>query len=462
MQGSKPIPVKSKNKTRVSNRVKLDANNPVPFDFTGQTFSHVHQSAYLPFLPSNTNNDKFAQTLLEARLLSPTQGACVRTKKDYCAGAGFHDAGGQELDESIVDWFKAMNRKNQSANKLNKTILEDLFTWGNVPIELVRFTVAGKKKLFVYVHSFLEWRLGKPDSDDICNYAVQSKLFLKNAFITTDIIKNSKKLPIYDPNIPEKKRWFRDENGVERTLIWYKAPYSGFPYYGLPSNIEGLIDAILEYKGARYDLDNIDNNMVIGALLALKGNLSQQEADRIGKKIIDTHVGDGKRGRVAVVASEEGIEGSEYHKMETKAEGSFIEADDKWTSKIVLANQWDEVLAGIISPSTLGKGSGFITKILAHKMKTVILPAQEDLVDEVWTYIFEIAEAWLGLPFSKYEMKIKNNVDTSGLTDVDPTAAFQINEVRTANNLPEDPAVNGVYMKSTGPQQPKKEEQEDV
>jgi hypothetical protein len=348
-----------------------------------------------------------------------------------------------------------MNLKNQSATKLNKNILEDFFTWGNVPIELVRFSVAGKKKLFIYAHSFLEWRLGKPDLDDICQYAVQSKLFLRNAHITADIIKQSKKLPIYNPNLPERKRWFKDENGVERTLLWYKSPYSGFPYYGLPTSIESFIDQVLEYKGARYDLDNIDNNMVIGALLALKGNLSQGEADRIGKKIIDTHVGDGKRGRVAVVASEEGIEGSEYHKMETKAEGSFIEADKKWIDKIILSNQWDAVLAGIVSPSSLGKGSGFLTKIIEHKLNTVIIPAQKDLVDEVWAYIFEIAEEWLGLPFSKYQMAIHNNIDISGLTDVDITPAVQINEVRLAKKLPEDPAMKGVYMKATAPAQPK-------
>jgi hypothetical protein len=453
VQGSKTIPIKGKRKSsRVSNRVTVDSTNPIPFDFTGQTFSFVHQSAYLPFLPPK---DNFGQMLLEARLNSPTHGACIRTKKDYCAGDGFADTKGAELDPAILDWFKAMNLKNQSATKLNKNILEDFFTWGNVPIELVRFSVAGKKKLFIYAHSFLEWRLGKPDLDDICQYAVQSKLFLRNAHITADIIKQSKKLPIYNPNLPERKRWFKDENGVERTLLWYKSPYSGFPYYGLPTSIESFIDQVLEYKGARYDLDNIDNNMVIGALLALKGNLSQGEADRIGKKIIDTHVGDGKRGRVAVVASEEGIEGSEYHKMETKAEGSFIEADKKWIDKIILSNQWDAVLAGIVSPSSLGKGSGFLTKIIEHKLNTVIIPAQKDLVDEVWAYIFEIAEEWLGLPFSKYQMAIHNNIDISGLTDVDITPAVQINEVRLAKKLPEDPAMKGVYMKATAPAQPK-------
>lgn len=464
MQGSKEIKLNGKSKKpRISNKVIIDPTNPIPFKQGSQVFSIVNQAAYLPFLPPK---DDFARNLIEARLLSPTANQCIVTKKDYCAGDGFEDKEGNDLPKEFLVWCRSMNKRNQSSTKITKKIFEDLFTLGNVPIELVRFTVGGKKKLFVYVHEFTEWRLGKPDEDDIVQYAVQSKLFLKDNFIATpDMIKKSKKLPIYNPNNTEKQNWKKDEDdpSVQRTLIWYKNEITGLPHYGLPSNVASMISQLLEYKGARYNLDEFENGMVASAVLALKGNLSQEEADKIGKRIISTHTGDGKRARVFVVSSEEGIEGSDLHKMETERDGSFKESDQLWSQKIIMANDWDAVLMGVLNPSTLGKGSGFITKIIEHKLKTVILPAQRDIMDEVWNKIITIADQWMNFGLEGFDIRIKNSVDISGLTDVDITPAVQVNEVRIAKNLPEDPKMDGVYMKATkSAAEPVKEGGDDV
>lgn len=449
MQGSRQVPVKGKKKSKVtvSNQVKLDTVNPIPFEYGGESFSWVNQSAYIPFLPKK---DTFAQMLLEARLLSATHNACISTKKDYCAGNGFIDADiNKEISKEILAWFESMNLQNETVTDINNEIFEDLFTFGNVPIELVRTTVGGVKKLFIYVHCFLEWRLGKPNSEDMVEYAIQSKLFLRNQhYFNKEDLAKSKKLPIYSPLKTDKENWLRDpETDTERTLIWYKSPISGFTHYGLPSAVASMIYQILEYKGARYNLDNFDNNMVVASILALKGQLGQEEANKVARQIIAQHTGDGKRGRTAVIASEEGIEGSDLHKFETKTDGSFTLADNTWTQKIILANQWDSVLAGIVSPSTLGKGAGFITKIHELKLNTVILPAQQKLMNKVWNVIFKIADEWLKLGFANYNLRIKNNIDISGLTDVDITPAVQVNEVRKAKGLPEDKNMEGVYMK---------------
>lgn len=457
-QPKKQRPVQKSKKAPVANQVRLDPVTPVPFEFGGSaaSYSVISGQPYIPLLPYK--ND-FPNTLMELRLTGVTHGACIDTKKDYCAGAGFHDVKARDFDQSIKDWFKSMNLDNESCLKLIKKMFETLFTAGNVPIELVRFTVAGKKKLFVYVHNFREWRLGKPDKDGFIKYALYSPFFAHRGQISSEELKNSRKVALYNPQRRQRDIWTRDENGMERTLIWFKNEFAGFPFYGLPESVGAMIFSLLEYKGGRFNLDNFDNNMVLGALLALKGNLSQGEANRIGKEIIKSHTGDGKRGRVAVVASEEGIDASSFHQFDTQKDGSYTNADALWTQKIILAHKWDAVLAGIVSPSTLGKGSGFLTKIIEHKLNTEIKPKRQTLMEEVWSHIFTIAEEWLGLPFSKYEIDIKNHIDISGLTDVDISAAVQVNEVRVAKGLPEDPARKGEYMKSTGPQpvDPKKE-----
>ncbi len=456
-------PVKKTKKPNVSNLIKTDPVKPIPFEHNGHSFSYPHNSFYLPFLTSDTNTDNYAQHLLEARLLSPTNNACITTKKDYCAGDGFMDTNGQDLDQRIRDWFSVMNLDGDHVTAINQNIFEDFFTWGNVPIELVRFTVGGEKRFFVNPHNFLEWKLAKPDDNDVIHEALQSKLFLRDqgTYLTQEQITKSRRLPIYSPLQNDKDNWLR-EGGVERTLIWYKNRVSGFFYYGMPSNLSSMIHQILEYKAARYNLDQFDNNMVVAAILALKGNLSQHEADRIARKVITSHTGDGKRGRTIVVASEEGIDSSNFHRMDPKTDGSYIESEAQWSEKIILSNEWDAILAGILSPSTLGKGAGFLTKILEIKLNTVIRPAQQHLVDKVWRHIFTEADKWLNLGLDRYHLEIRNNIDISGLTDVDITPAVQINEVRTAKGLQPDPKKDGVYMtaKGTQPQTDQQQEQE--
>lgn len=428
----------------INNEVEIDARYPIPFEYGGEAFSYIQDQSFTPFLPPK---DNFGQNILEARILSNTHNACINTKRDYCAGVGFQDKNGKDLDQSIKDWFESMNLKNQSARDINESIFESDFTFGNTPIELVKLTVGKTKKFFVYPHNFLEWRLGTQNDDGIITSAVQSKLFFKKGFIITkEDIAKAKRLPIYNPLNTEKDNWFEDENGAYRTLIWYKNPFAGFPNYGLPSSIGSYIYQVLEYKGARYNLDEFENNMVVSALLVLAGQLGEEEATRITRKIIKNHTGDGKRGRVIAVASEEGLNSANLLNLNTTKDGSFNESDDRWSQKIILANQWDAVLAGLINPSTLGKGAGFITKILELKYNTVIKPAQNKLMKNVWSHIFKLAQEWLNIPLDQYEIQIQNQLDISGLTDVDITPAVQMNEVREAKGLPADPALKGKYM----------------
>jgi len=422
---------KPKSSTSISDRAELSASTPIPFE-GGIGYSYVDTVEYLPFLEGK---DDYAQLLLESRLLSNTHNACIVTKKDYCAGSTFKYEDDTEIPKNVKEWFKSMNLHGEAVIEINKQMFESFFTFGNTPIELVKFSVGKTKKLFIYVHNFLEWRLCRPDDDGVVTHAVHSKLFSKrNSVIQPEDFKKLKKLPIYNPAKSDKENWV-SEKGTDRTLIWYKNRVAGFNYYGLPSSVAGLIYEILEYKGARFNLDNLDNNMVVSALLLLKGNLSQTETDKIGKRAIATHTGDGKRGRVMVLASEEGLEGSDLHNLETHKEGSYTESDNLWTQKIILANQWDAVLAGILSSSTLGKGSGFLSKILEIKQNTVIRPAQLDLETKVWSTIFSVANKWLDFDIDIEKIKIKNAIDISALTDVDISPAVKVDEVREAKGL---------------------------
>lgn len=464
----KAPPINKPSKAPITDKLEdLSAKDPMPFE-GGKGFSYINESEYLPFLTGQDNNeDSLGTLLLQSRLLSCTHNACVTTKKDYCAGTGFQTRDEKDIsNKKFNDWIASLNLQNESETEINKQIFESLFTFGNVPIEVIRYTINGKKQLFVYVQNFLEWRLGKPDPiDGISKYAIHSRLFLRNEYsFSPEDYEKAKKLPIYNPRNKDKSsskyrpgyNWVIDENGVERTIIWYKHSIAGFKNYGLPSSISSLIYQILEYKGARFNLDNLINGAVVSAIIALKGNLSDKELDKIGKRVVQNHTGEGKRGRVMVVGSEEGISGSDFHSFETHKEGSFKESDEAWTQKIILANQWDAILAGIIHASTMGKGVGFLTKILETKKNSVIIPAQLDLIDNVWRHIISIANDWLGLGMDVKDIQIKNSIDISGLTDVDITPAVTVNEVREAKGLVEDTSEKGkMYLGELGANQKK-------
>jgi hypothetical protein len=62
------------------------------------------------------------------------------------------------------------------------------------------------------------------------------------------------------------------------------------------------------------------------------------------------------------LASEEGIDGSDFHEFETTKEGSFETSDDKVMSKILLANEWSAMLAGLSHENTMGRGNAFLKK----------------------------------------------------------------------------------------------------
>lgn len=435
-RGGKP----EKKKDRVNNSVSLDANNPIPFEYGGSAFEYISGMRYIPFL---FGDDDFAKRLLEARLLSATQSACINTKSTFCAGQGMQDSEGKEFSPEFAAYLRTMNPKNQSATTLNNKAFDSFNTFGNVPIEVVEVTVRNKVTVYVYVHNFLEWRLGWPDSTGLVRYAVHSKLFLRQGLLTAEQIKNARQVPLFDISKPDSKKNWIEEKGVRRTMFWLKNETSGYDEYGMPQSIASLINQIMEYKGARYNLDNFENNMVIGGILALKGNLSQTEADKIGRTIIKSHTGDGRRGRVAVLSSEEGIEGSDYHEYDTTKDGSYIELDDKNMKKIIMSHDWHELLAGVDSGSALGKGNSYLRTVYQTKKKTVIDPAQRFLLENFWQPFQQILTKATGINAMDYKLEIIDIDPISSLSDIDPANFVQVNEARAEFGMVEDSSPKG-------------------
>lgn len=415
----------------VTNAVHLDAKNPIPFEPTGgsEAFGFSgRNNRYLPFLASK---DNFFQLLFEAKLLSPTNNSCVNSKALFCNGNGF--AFNEDDDEKVIEqfkeWSKRVNNRGQSFSKVMKSIFNNHFTVGNNFVEVIRGKIGSDKFVKIINRSFLDCRLSEPNEDDICEHLFISKYFRKRNSWNLDENK-AVKLPIYYGQDLSKFKWYKDgKQGTEHCIIHLKNEVSGYDYYGMPENVASLPWQILEYKGARYNLDNFDNNLVIGGVVFINGNLSDEEAKKAGKDIIFTHTGDGKRGRWAVVsgqnidASKSGIQS-----FDISQDGSFLEMDENAESKIINSNNWDAALFGNHETTGLGNGGfAYLNAIYEIKKKTVIKPTQKQIKEDLFEPLFKIHDNWTNSKFSEL------NIDFKEVSPITLIGDIQINKIITVN-----------------------------
>lgn len=422
---------KQSSKKVVSNAVRLDPKNPIPFEPTGgsEAFGFSgRNNRYLPFLAPK---DNFFQLLFEAKLLSPTNNACVNAKALFCNGNGFifSEDDEEEVIKQFKEWSKRVNNKGQSFSRVMKSIFNNHFTVGNNFLEIIRGKIGSDKFVKIINRSFLDCRLSEPNEDDICEYVFISKYFRKRNSWNLDENK-AVKLPIYYGQDLSRFKWHKEgKQGTEHCIIHLKNEVSGYDYYGMPENVASLPWQILEYKGARYNLDNFDNNLVIGGVVFINGNLSDEEAKKAGKDIIFTHTGDGKRGRWAVVsgqnidASKSGIQS-----FDISQDGSFLEMDENAESKIINSNNWDAALFGNHETTGLGNGGfAYLNAIYEIKKKTVIKPTQKQIKEDLFEPLFKIHDNWCGSKFSEL------NIDFKEVSPITLIGDIQINKIITVN-----------------------------
>jgi hypothetical protein len=423
---------------KVNNSVKLDPQNPIPFQSGSDSFYTITGKKYLPFLG---RKDNLPNIFLEARLTSITHNACITSIVSSAIGHGLTVTNNENPDADFLSWTKSVNNKRKSFKKVLKIIADGERTTGNQFIEVVRGSFMGKKFMKIYPHSMLYARLAEPGDSGFPEAVLLSPDFAKRGY---RVSKASKEIPLWSPNpIDKNKVWIKDSDGTERTMLHFKNEVSGIEHYGLPASVAGLKNQKRESMHEQHDIDNLENNMILGGMLLLKSAMTHDEAMATAKEILLSHVGEGKTGRIAVVSSENGLGDVDFKPFNTQKEGSFIEADKHVVEKIVAAHNWDSILAGINRDSKLGTGSAYIRSIWDAKEASLLNPYREDIIDEVVIPIAEIYADWFEKPEVKnYEWKFKSSMPFSFMGDIDPETFMTVDEARALAGLPADP-VNG-------------------
>jgi hypothetical protein len=398
-----------------------------------------------------------ANVLLEARLTSTTQNACIDSIARSLIGKGLSVQDVEEPNAELFTWFKNVNTRGQSFSEALIETVDGERAFGNQFIEVVRGSVAGKRYLKVYNHSMLYCRLAANEDFSEPTGVILSKLLAKRGY-QSELKKNTPVIPLWNNSqFDNNVVWTRGARpGEQRTMLHFKNQVSGIEYYGLPASVASLRYQVLESKAAQYNIDNFDNNMVLGGMLIFKSSMSHDEAVEQAREILLTHVGEGKTGRIAVISSEEGLNDVEFINYNTQKEGSYIDFDKRVEEKIICANAWDSVLAGINRSSTLGNGSQYIRSIWDVKDAVLLHPLRDKLIEKVIKPIINIWAEWFGVPeVLNYEWKLQTSMPFSYMADLDPNKFFQVNEARSKAGLTPDEKKNGMYLaEMQGPQQP--------
>jgi len=429
----------------VNNSLKLDATAPVPFSYgTGSNvFSYsIQGKRYIPFLGPS---DNLPIQLLEARLTSTTQNACINSIVECVIGSGLFVKDQEKPEQKLLDWFKSMNNSSDSITDIAREVTDGYFSQGNHFIEVVRGTFAGTKFVKIYTHSMLYCRAGQVDPDTgIVKTIVISKAFTRNGYIPKT--KGEKEIPLYNPNALDKEsNWTKEENGLQRTMFHFKNEVNGLDFYGLPPSIAGLRYQVLEGKAAQYNIDNFENNMVLGGMLIFKGAMTQEEAEKNAKEILISHVGEGKTGRIAVISSEQGLDDVEWKPYDTQKEGSFIEIDKRVEEKIIAANAWDRRLAGLDRDSGLSNNNTHLSQLYEAKELMLLKPYREKLVTRIIKPFVSIWSEWTGVKVD-YDYDFKIEMPLSFYGAISPESYVQVNEARAMAHLPEDEENGKKYL----------------
>lgn len=429
---------------------KLDPNQPVPVEFTSTYFRTKKGMKYIPFLGAD---DNLANIFLAARLASSSQNACIGSIAQSLIGKGIKVKDVETPNAQLVEWMKSVNNYRHSFNELLVGTVDGERTFGNQFIEVVRGEVAGKRFLKIYNKSIMTCRLAAQEDDS----AEEQYVLVSNSFNSTKLYTTSNKdadlqIPIWHPNPLTEAEVWKQDGKVERTMIHFKNEISGIPWYGLPASVAGLRYQILEAKAAQFNIDNFDNNMILGGMLIFKASMTPEEAQANAKEILMTHIGEGKTGRIAVISSEEGINEVDFKPYSTQREASYNESDKRWEEKIISANQWDSVLAGINRSSNFGNGSQYIRSIWDVKDAVLLHPLREKLIAKVIKPILEIWADWFNVPdVAKYEYSLQTNMPFSFMGDLDPNTFFQLNEARQKAGLPPDDVNGKKYLSEMRP-----------
>jgi hypothetical protein len=408
------MPTRATKQVTVHNAIKLDSNNPVPITFGGHAFTDMDGYSYYPFFAPD---DNLFRSLLEARLLSPTQSNCLNDKIFYSIGDGL-----QVQDQEFPTEFdKRMNGKRQTIDDILKAVFDSFYQDGNKFIEVVRTEIGNERFVHAYPHNNMDCRFEVRKDGQDPTHVLRSKKFRRDGYFTWTKEEKPVRIPLWrDDAADDKEIWLKDKKGVERTMFAVKNEVQGVDFYGLPSNFSGLHNVVLEWRATRFNLDNFENNMFLAGLLFIQGAMSKTEEKKFLQNLKKMYTGEGKGQRILPISSEAGLTDTKFVPFNSTQEGHFMDFDKHNIDKIISANTWSKDLMDLKETSGLGKGGEYLKQLFKIKFRTAISPVQQVVMNNFIFPLMQIIDEWKNTKFYDLPWYIKPVIPVSleGMLDI--------------------------------------------
>lgn len=263
----------------------------------------------------------FPQSLAELSRKSTVHRALLKSKALYITGKGFECE-----DVKTMEFLNRVNL-NESLRNVSQKVIYDYITFGNAWLQIIS---KGNVTQLYHVDS-TKVRLAKKEGYCIIHPDWNNFNSRKDLAKTVGIYPNFVKI-----------------DGVNVSMIQIKDYEPEFYYYGVPSYLAALKVATIGHKTDKWNLSRLDNAFSPSKMIVVEDNLkSEEEANELKNKIIDTFTGEGNQGKSFVIIKEPG--GGDTVKVETFAqneEGNWEKLHQQASVDLVVAHGWRRSLIG--------------------------------------------------------------------------------------------------------------------
>ncbi|MGL4854269.1 MAG: hypothetical protein ACRC37_03330 [Lentisphaeria bacterium] len=392
----------------------------LPKEYDTKTFLNLNPSN--DCIPFGSNN-LFPQEIANINRNSPIHRGILNKKVSFISGVSLKCDEREIKLKSIVE---SANPKESLHEVLSK-LIHDKLHFGNAILEIV----CDSKKSFVnfYHKDFTTARVGV-NGDTIKLHSDWEKISL------------SQDKAVEIPLFPRFKK--NEETGYLHSTLHMKDYEAQYKYYGLPSWISALNSAVQSYKINKWNLSRIENGFNLSGVLLLEGNMTEEQCALAVKKAKEEWVGEGKQGKVMMLARNLGdgaskVTTSSFTPIQSGSDADWGRLHEQCTKDLLTAHSWTKRMSMLESN---GWSQSDLKTEFDILLSTTISPEQERLLSSL-KKVFDYFK------INSDSLMFENKVPISITVSIDQAEVVGLIEKVANGVIPRDSALN-VLNKSFG------------
>lgn len=278
------------------------------------TFNYKH----IPF----GNDNLFPQALSLITRRSPVHRSIIYWKTMFMTGDSFICQ-----NDKVKEIIKDVNNDNDSLRKVIKKLLFDWNTGGNCYMAITKY-----KGGFNIDHvDFTKCRV--KDTQNSTN-KVKGILIHPNWAKEQTTRNLTIDLPLY-PNFTKDGK----------SIIHFKDYEPEYTHYGLPCWVAAMDVAAIGWKTNKWNISRLDNSFRPSGILLIQGDLSEEQAKELQKKLKEQQTGEGTQGKILSIVKETGGEASTtFTEYKNTDDGDWTKLHTQANTDLVSAHNWQKSL----------------------------------------------------------------------------------------------------------------------